>query len=171
MVESEEFVVNDPHWLDLARNHIGLREVPGGATAPQLRRWLEDARAWWLDDETPWCGLFPRAIFAACEYATPKEWYRARAWLSWGLELPGPLVGCITVYERGAAGHVSFTVGRSRGGMLLGLGGNQGDEVRVSAFPTSRVLGHRWPREAITLIPWPTLPTIHFSGSSTDREV
>ena len=160
----------EPRWLELARNYIGVRELPGAATAPVLQRWLADANAWWADDETPWCGLFPRTLLAQCNYETPKAWYRARAWLDWGLELPGPLVGCVTIYERGAAGHVNFTIGRTRTGTLLGLGGNQANAVRISSFMPTRVLGHRWPREAVGLIPWPTLPTLAYTAPVSHGE-
>lgn len=47
-----------------------------------------------------------------------------------------------------AAGHVGFLVGETDGDVLL-LGGNQSDAVTVAAFPKSRLLGLRWPQEAL----------------------
>lgn len=49
-----------------------------------------------------------------------------------------------------ALGHVGFLV-EARGNKVLILGGNQGDEVSVAAFPRSRLLGCRWPAETMSL--------------------
>lgn len=59
--------------------------------------------------------------------------------------LAAPALGCVVVFEREGGGHVGFLVGRTPGGLLLVLGGNQGNQVNVRAFEKHRVVGYRWP--------------------------
>lgn len=144
----------EPSWLNIARSYQGLREIAGAPTEPRIAKWLAQLGAWWRDDETPWCGTFVAAVMqqAAVAPPLPKAWYRARGWLDWGFPLPEPVVGCVTVLERPGGGHVFFTLGRDSRGHLVGVGGNQGNEVRVDVFSPARVLGHRWPLSKITLL-------------------
>lgn len=138
-----------PNWLTAARRHVGLAEVPGKEHNPTIVRWLRDLKAWWSDDETPWCGTFVAAAFREVGIPLPKHWYRAKAWLEWGVRLERPAFGCVVVFERSGGGHVGYVVGQDQLGRLLVLGGNQGNRVSVAPFTTDRVLGYRWPTEAI----------------------
>ena len=36
-------------------------------------------------------------------------------------------------------------IGQDKAGNLMVLGGNQGDQVNIKPFSTSRVVGYRWP--------------------------
>lgn len=140
--------MSEPLWMEEARRHLGVAEVPGAKTAPVIARWLQRLKAWWADDETPWCGVFVAACLGAYGFALPVHWMRARAFLAWGLPLGKPVVGCIAVFERPGGGHVGFVVGQDRRGRLLVLGGNQGDKVSIAVFDRNRVVGYRWPSEA-----------------------
>lgn len=142
-----------PPWLAIARRHIGVAETPGRETTPIIRRWLMDLRAWWTDDATPWCGVFAAAVMREAGVPLPKHWYRARAWLEWGLPIDEPALGCIVVYERGGAGHVGFVVGLDPARRILTLGGNQGDRVSIAPFDPTRVLGYRWPITHLAALP------------------
>jgi len=135
----------EPRWLTRARAFVGLKEVPGKATAPLISKWLVMLKAWWRDDETPWCGVFVAAIMRLEGIDPPQRWYRARAWLDFGDVLRDPVLGCVVVFERGGAGHVGFVVGNDEAGRLMVLGGNQGNAVSIAPFDRSRVLGYRWP--------------------------
>lgn len=136
---------NVPAWLTAAQADIGLREVPGAPTAPRIAQWLRDLRAWWKDDETPWCGTACAAWMRAAGITPPKAWYRAREWATWGQPLTVPALGCIVVFERQGGGHVGLVVGIEPSGRLLVLGGNQSDMVCIAPFDRSRVLAYRWP--------------------------
>lgn len=135
----------EPPWLIEARKSLGLREIPGAATAGTIKRWLRELGAWWSDDATPWCGTAVAAWMRADGQLLPKHWYRARAWLDWGVHLAGPVVGCVVVLQREGGGHVGLVVGKDMAGNIAVLGGNQGDRVSIAMFPRNRVLGYRWP--------------------------
>lgn len=152
--------MSQPVWLAIARADIGLREIPGKATAPKIAMWLKQLGAWWSDDATPWCGVACAAWFRGAKVALPKHWYRARAWLDWGMALTHPVRGCVVVFERKGGGHVGLVEGRDQFGRLLVIGGNQGDAVSLAAFDTSRVLGYRWPSG----VPLPSAPLPTFAG-------
>jgi uncharacterized protein (TIGR02594 family) len=90
----------DPNWLTIARKYIGVAETPGKETTPIIRRWLIELGAYWQDDETPWCGVACAAWMREAGMPIPKHYYRARAWLDWGVPLDEPLLGCVVVFER-----------------------------------------------------------------------
>ncbi len=160
--------MTEPAWLPVARVFLGLTEIPGKATHPTIRRWLIDLRAWWTDDETPWCGTFIAAVLRQAMLNPPRHWYRARAYLEWGQKLEQPALGCVVVFARGGAGHVGFVVGEDERGRLMVLGGNQANAVNVQPFDRSRVLGYRWPNGPDA--PDYDLPLIRSGGRVASRE-
>lgn len=133
-------------WIEVARKYIGTREAKGAAHNPVIVRWLTQLGAWWRDDETPWCGTFVAAVMRESSITPPHAWYRAKAWLDWGVPFAAPAVGMVVVFERVGGGHVGIVVGKTPAGFLLVLGGNQGDEVNIRAFDPARVIGYRWPQ-------------------------
>ncbi len=147
--------MTEPKWLQEARSDIGVRELPAAADSPIIRRWLLELRAWWTDDATPWCGVAVAHWMLRASIVPPKKWYRALAWADWGTRLGRPALGAVVVYRRAGGGHVGIVVGVDAAGNILTLGGNQGDEVNIRAFPRNRVVGYRWPTEAVA--DWPHL--------------
>lgn len=141
----------DPAWIAEARKWIGLQEIPGKASAPVISRWLRELGAWWSDDATPWCGTFAAHCMRSAGSEPPRAFYRAKAWLDWGIEIERPLLGCVAVFDRQGGGHVGFVVGRYPPLGLSILGGNQGDQVSVAVFSRAPI-GYRWPREAAHLM-------------------
>ena len=137
--------MTEPRWLIEARRHLGVAEIPGPRHSPVIQSWLHKLRAWWVDDETPWCGVFVAACMDTIGFKLPKFWMRAKAWAEWGTRLTAPAPGCIVVFERPGGGHVGFVVGRTAQGQLLVLGGNQGNRVSIMAFDPVRVLAYVWP--------------------------
>lgn len=160
--------MSEPAWLTIARGYLGVREIPGKETAPTIARWLKGLRAWWSDDETPWCGVFAAAIMQQAGYERPKAWYRAKSWLDYGTPLQKPERGCIVVYDRKGGGHVGFVTAKDQAGRIYTLGGNQGNAVSEVPFDPSRILGFRWPPGAPP--PHSPLPVIAGGGPvSTDE--
>lgn len=135
----------EPKWLSEAKLHVGLKEIPGPKHNTTIQGWLSALGAWWKDDETPWCGVFVAHCMRQAGVKLPKHWYRAKGWLDWGKTLSTPAPGCVVVLERKGGGHVFFATGVNDRGYLVGIGGNQGNQVSVASFDPSRVVGYRWP--------------------------
>jgi uncharacterized protein (TIGR02594 family) len=135
-----------PNWLTTARGYIGVAEVPGPRHSATITGWLVKLKAWWRDDETPWCGAFVAHCLQANGLAVPPAWYRAKAWATWGRSLyETELVpGAVLVFERQGGGHVGFYVGETPTAYVV-LGGNQGNRVSVSRIPRERCIARRWP--------------------------
>lgn len=148
-----------PLWLWSAMAYLGVREVPGKEHNGAIVRWLRELKAWWSDDETPWCGTFvAQCMREGGVQSIPKHWYRALAWLDWGVAIQHPRVGCVVVFNRKGGGHVGFVLGRDLSGRLLVIGGNQGNAVTVAPFDVSRVAGYRMPKEKeLQYLPLPTI--------------
>lgn len=136
----------EPSWLIEARRHVGVREIKGPQHSSRIVGWLDKLKAWWKEDETPWCGVFVAHCISASGYPLPKYWMRAKDWLTWGESIAAPVVGAVVVFARDGGGHVGFVVGKDQKGNLMVLGGNQGDMVKVSPFAMSRVAGFRLPK-------------------------
>ena len=96
------------------------------------------------DDWTSWCSCYMnKKIQDAGGKGTRNA--LARSWLNWGKELKTPKEGCITILKRGNStwqGHVGFFVKETENTVTL-LGGNQGNDVKLSTFLKSSVLGYR----------------------------
>lgn len=140
--------MNDPFWLTIARRYLSVAETPGKGTTPVIARWLLNLKAWWKDDETPWCGVFVAECLREAGKELPKHWYRALAWQDFGLRLAAPTLGCIVVFARSGGGHVGFFVGYDENGRFMILGGNQGNRVSIAPFDGSRIVAFRWPDPA-----------------------
>ena len=135
----------DLPWIVEARRYIGMAEIPGKQHNPTIQNWLRTLKAWWADDETPWCGTFVAHCCRTANRDIPKDWFRALAWAEAGERLTAPAYGCIAVFSRTGGGHVGFVVGRDRSGNLMILGGNQGNKVSIAKFSKDRVVAYVWP--------------------------
>lgn len=155
----------DPLFLAFARADVGLAEIPGQATASKIGRWLRELGAWWSDDETPWCGVAMAAWMQQAGIAPPKHYYRAREWLNWGKPIAEPVVGCVGIMGRVGGGHVTLITGKTPDGMLVGIGGNQGNRVCEASFDPQRFLGFRIPPGDRQ---YRALPVIHADGSESE---
>lgn len=65
-------------WIAEARKYIGLTEIPGKNHNPTILNWLHGLKAWWKNDETPWCGVFAAHCLRAGNRDIPKDWMRAK---------------------------------------------------------------------------------------------
>ena len=140
--------------IKVAMLYMGQKEVPG----PGVNAWIKDT---WLslpggkwfwgeygqdDSKLPWCGAFMARVCKEAGHEFPKRYSSALAWATWGEPLNYPAQGCVAVLTREGGGHVAIVTGISRDGKSVRLlGGNQGDAVRESWFPTQRVKFWRAP--------------------------
>lgn len=138
--------MSEPVWLEIARRQIGLREIKGPKHNAVILSWLTKLKAWWKEDETPWCGTFCAAVMQEAGLPYPKDWFRAKAWAEYGSRLrPDRLsAGAILVFAREGGGHVGFYVGEDDTAYHV-LGGNQGNAVSITRIVKGRCIASRWP--------------------------
>lgn len=94
---------------------------------------------------TAWCAAYVNGTLAASGLGGTSS-NMARSFLDWGVSVDAPERGDVVVLSRGSdpnKGHVGFFAGYDDNGNILLLGGNQGDEVNISGYDKSRVLGYR----------------------------
>lgn len=134
-------------WMRVAMQEIGTREIGGSRRnnnriVEYLRTVCSSTR-----DETPWCSAFANWVMVQAGMEGSGR-ANARSWMQWGYPLAYPYFGAVTVFWRESRsswkGHVAFFVNQI-GNKIFVLGGNQGDSVSVSDYPSSRLLGYRWP--------------------------
>lgn len=150
---------NSPPWLIIAYTYQGQREIKGPQTAPFITKFLQKLKAWWKDDETPWCGTFIAGCLEECneKYHTslrwPQFWMRALAYKDYGTRLRPDQYrsGAICSKGRAGGGHVFFYVGEDDT-HILGLGGNTSDSVKEAWYLKDEILAVVWP-EGATLVP------------------
>lgn len=139
----------------LAQRYVGMAlELPGADKNHPLIQWWLSLCGFGLDspDETAWCSAFLNGM--AWELRLPRsKSAAARSWLTVGrpIELLEAQVGDVVIFNRGgnpnasvldSPGHVGLFAGWDHENLLI-LGGNQGNNVGVSAFKIDDVLGVR----------------------------
>lgn len=151
---------------DIAQRFVGMKEVPGSASNPQIMAMLNLDQDWPEDDEVPWCAAFLNYVAWLLRLTRSKS-LRARSWLQVGEPVPikDARVGFdVVILSRGkgdqpgpevinAPGHVGFFSGiewltekesaEHLAENFLMLGGNQSNTVSVATYPLSRILGVR----------------------------
>lgn len=139
---------------DLAERFVGIKEIGGQVDNPMILAMLKLDNEWPDGDEVPWCSAFANYICWLARLPRSKD-LRARSWLTVGkgIQLDEAQPGDVIVLQRGsgdqpgpevidAPGHVGFYAGRF-GEFIEVLGGNQSDTVKISRYPTKRLLGVR----------------------------
>jgi uncharacterized protein (TIGR02594 family) len=141
--------------FDLAQRFIGVKEVPGTKSNPQVLAMLQLDETWPEGDDVPWCSAFANYITWLLRLPRSKS-LLARSWLRVGipvsLDIAEPGFD-VAILKRGtgkqpgpenttASGHVGFFAGREDKEILV-LGGNQSDSVSISRYPAASLLGIR----------------------------
>lgn len=157
--------------LRIAAAEIGQEEITGPEHNPRIVEYARESGITWIDDdETPWYSTFMNWVaFSASVERTDRA--NARSWLTVGRPADPPEPGEVVVFWRESfesrKGHVSLFMGYSSDGeRVYVLGGNQGNQVGVTAYGTDRVLGFRRLSSPGRLIPEPIL-----ERTSTGAEV
>ena len=133
-----------PVYIAKAETYLGLKEIVGELHNKVILSWWSKLKAWFVDDETPWCGLFVAVCLKETGYEIPKTFYRALEWVNYG-EMCSPSYGAIAVLRRKGGGHVAFVVGRTLAGKVVLLGGNQGNMVKYIAVDSKEIIAYRRP--------------------------
>lgn len=132
-----------PRWFALAATKLGVREVPGAGTHPEILAWHQTTTLKATSDEVPWCSAFVNAMMQYSGIAGTHS-AAASSWETWGSELLLPKLGCVVVFDHHVALYVRHTDPRT----LHVLSGNQHNMVCGEDYPLSRVLSFRWPKTA-----------------------
>ncbi|MEP2773089.1 MAG: TIGR02594 family protein [Fulvivirga sp.] len=136
--------------LKTAVAELGEKEVSGpDAHNPTIVSYAQEAGFKWVnDDETPWCSIFVNWVAKKHKLQASNK-ANARSWLLVGKPVDSePEPGDVVIFWRESPsswkGHVGFFLGFSKNGdRVYCLGGNQGNQVSVSAYPTETILGFR----------------------------
>jgi uncharacterized protein (TIGR02594 family) len=176
-----------PLWVEAGIQLIGTKEFAGNSNNPTIIDWAKDeggaiARDY-THDSIAWCALFQNHILTKVgQEGTETLWaldfngvrMQSRLNRSWpGVRLAGLAVGAICPMLRNGGGHVMTVVGKDQYGNVMGLGGNQQDQVSIAPFPLSRLNeGFWWPED----VPLPdavgiaSLPLVQSDGRLSSSE-
>lgn len=141
----------------IAVAELGQKEIIGSGNNPAIVSYAREAGFPWVnDDETPWCSIFANWVAKKAGLQGSNK-TNARSWLLTGLNVDNtPEPGDIVIFWRDQPdswnGHVGiffgFSIDLKR---VYCLGGNQGNQVSVSAYPKETVLGFRRLSRAIVI--------------------
>lgn len=140
--------------LDIARSHLGLREVRGAAANPAIAAMFADVgHPEVTSDEISWCAAFLGSCLKRAGLPHTGS-LAARSYLKWGVPvaLQDARPGDVAVIWRGKPdgwqGHVFF-LEQVTATTLIGIGGNQSNAVTRASHPIDRLLGIRRAAAAI----------------------
>ena len=133
--------------IEIALSQVGIKEISGKKDNPEVIKYFDEIgyNGKQLKDETAWCSAFANWVckMAGVDYSKKLN---ARSWLKIGNKTTEPQVGDVVVFWRGSPsswkGHVAFFI-RDTKNWIYVLGGNQNNQVKISAYPKSRLLEYR----------------------------
>lgn len=133
--------------LKLAFSQYGIREIAGPQEDnPEILKYFQEiGHAWVMNDETAWCSAFVNWVCKSLGYSWSGE-LDARSWLNTGFRTTTPVPGDVVVLWRESIaswkGHVGFYINHDQNNIWV-LGGNQNNQVCITAYPTGRLLEYR----------------------------
>lgn len=132
--------------LEIALGEYGNHSIKGIFNNAQVVKYFQEiGQKWVTNDDTAWCAAFTNwCLVKARKMQTGS--LAARSFLTYGAPTSTPKLGDIVVLWRidksGPYGHVGFFISKTKDKVYI-LGGNQNDEVDITAFDISRVLSYR----------------------------
>lgn len=142
---SAQNAADEPEWLRIARKEVGVKEMPKGPNA----RIAEYRAVVGAPDGSDWCAAFFAWVMTRAGFKGPFS-AAARANKKCGTKIDEWKLGCYAIYWRVSPdawqGHINFPISAPKGGLIAGVGGNQGKAVCVRNYPESRLLGLYWPK-------------------------
>ena len=135
-----------PRWLIIAEQELGVHETPGPKATARIVEYDKATTLKATSDEVPWCAAF---VCWCLEQAGIESTHSAAAksFLSWGIDIGDkPVEGCIVVLKFVSGNHhVTFYDGYMDSETIIGLGGNQSDQVKRSNYMVEYVESFRMP--------------------------
>ncbi len=133
--------------INIALSQIGIKEISGKKDNPEVLKYFNEIGfdGAVLKDETAWCSAFANWVAKQANLERSEK-LNARSWLKVGREVTTPEKGDIVVFWRESPkswkGHVAFFIRETKNWIYV-LGGNQNNQVKISAYPKSRLLSYR----------------------------
>jgi uncharacterized protein (TIGR02594 family) len=129
-----------------ALSHYGLKEVDGVASNPEIIEMGKDLGFDVADDSTTaWCSLLVNYFAKKCGYEYSGK-LDARSWLKMPVVALKPSIGDVVVLWRESPsswkGHVGVFINWDEKNIWI-LGGNQSNQLNISAYPREQLLGFR----------------------------
>lgn len=166
-----------PLWFEAGLQLIGTKEGVGAKDNAQIIQWAKDEggdiAAEYTHDVIPWCALFANhCLTKAGLKGTETLWALdfAGKWPS--VRLAGVAVGAFAPMVRSGGGHITQIAGKDQRGNIMGLGGNQSDQVSIVPFAISRLnKGFWWPAgQPLPKTGFANLPIVSSSGRVSSNE-
>ncbi len=133
-----------PKILVEAVNLYGIKEIHGGEHNPVILGWAKEVGvdSYYKQDEIPWCGLFMAVCVKRAGFNVVNAPLAARNWSGFGIQQKEAMLGDVLVFTREGGGHVGIYIGEDKECYHV-LGGNQGDQVKVSRLFKGRCIAIR----------------------------
>lgn len=135
-------------------NHYALKEIQGPEkNTPEILGFFKAiGHSWVKTDETSWCAATVNAVLKLAGFPHTGK-LDARSFLKLGekISVPKPLGSSnefvdIVVFWRESVdswkGHVGFFI-KERENLIYTLGGNQSNQIKISAYDRGRLLEYR----------------------------
>lgn len=132
-----------PPWMQIAIMEVGVREWAGAADNPRILEYLRSCgiSGSLLHDETAWCAAFVNWCVMQSGYQ-PRGSAKVSDWWNWGRPV-APTYGAICILQpltvdQASSGHIGFLHAQDANNVWL-LSGNSQNQVRISAYPRSKL--------------------------------
>lgn len=167
-----------PLWFEAGRALIGTKEAPGARDNATIIDWAKDEGGdiakEYTHDSVPWCALFQAHCLTLAGLKGPGTLWALDFAGNWpAVKLAGPAVGAFAPMVRSGGGHIIQVAGRDQHGNIMGLGGNQSDQVSIVPFAVSRLnKGFWWPKGQPVPVKTgiASLPIVNSNGSISHNE-
>ena len=129
-------------------DELGVKEISGIKANPQILKYAKEAGfADYKSDETAWCSLFANWVADQTGLERSRS-LAARSWLNVGIPIDLSEPGDVVVFWRESRtswkGHVGFFMDYSQDQTrIYCIGGNQKNQVSLSAYSKDKLLGFR----------------------------
>lgn len=133
--------------MKYAFSQYGIYDQNGTKENPEVMKYFKELgyTRKQVKEETSWCSAFVNWVFKMSDapYTSKLD---ARSWLEIGMETNNPQLGDVVIFweesKKSKKGHVGFYINQI-GDEIFVLGGNQNNQVTISSYPTSNLLGYR----------------------------
>ena len=130
--------------LKIALSQYGVKEVPGIENNPEIMKYFKEiGHTWVQSEETAWCSAFMNWC-AMQKNFEGSDALDARSWLKVGKKVEFKDADVCVLWRVSRTdwrGHIMIPVNVDDN-YIWGLGGNQSNMVRISAYPKDRLLAY-----------------------------